>query len=170
MIPPAASRSMGKRSYTGRYYEYRHVVGFEETNLVGDVYYVNYVRWQGRCREMFLLEHAPSILDDLAAELELLTIKSECECLSAVTAFNEIAVRMRVVDLARTEIEFAFDYVRISDDMEELVARGRHRVACMRGANGTKALTQVPDELRRALEGYAVKAQDAPVVGTGGRA
>ena len=25
-----------------RYYEYRHIVGFEETNLVGNVYYVNY--------------------------------------------------------------------------------------------------------------------------------
>ena len=35
-------------------FEYRHVVGFEETNLVGNVYYVNHLRWQGRCREMFL--------------------------------------------------------------------------------------------------------------------
>ena len=32
------------------YYEYRHIVSFEETNLVGNVYYVNYLRWQGRCR------------------------------------------------------------------------------------------------------------------------
>jgi enediyne biosynthesis thioesterase len=159
-----------KRSYMGQYYEYRHVVGFEETNVVGDVYYVNYMRWQGQCREMFLLEHAPSVLDDLSAELELLTIKSECECLSEVTAFDEIAVRMRVVDLAQTEIEFAFDYVRISGDVEELVARGRQRVACMCGANGTTALAQVPDELRRALEAYAVRVRYAPVVGTGGRA
>ena len=30
-----------------QYYEHRHVVSFEETNLVGNVYYVNYVRWQG---------------------------------------------------------------------------------------------------------------------------
>ena len=36
-----------------RSYEYRHVVAFEETNLVGNVYYVNHLRWQGRCREMF---------------------------------------------------------------------------------------------------------------------
>ena len=47
------------------YYEYRHLVGFEETNLVGNVYYVNYLRWQGRCREMFLLEHAPDVLADM---------------------------------------------------------------------------------------------------------
>ena len=28
-------------------YELRHIVGFEETNLVGNVYYVNHLRWQG---------------------------------------------------------------------------------------------------------------------------
>src|ERR1035437_5697773 len=61
-----------------QYYEYRHVVGFEETNLVGNVYYVNYVLWQGRCREMFLLEHAPSVLDELRDGLKLFTIKAEC--------------------------------------------------------------------------------------------
>lgn len=154
-----------------QYYEYRHVVGSEETNLVGDVYYVNYERWQGRCREMFLLEHAPSVLDDLCAELKLLTIKSECECLLEVTAFDEIAVRMRLEELAQTQIGFAFDYVRVSDGMEKLVARGRQRVACMRCTNGTTAPARVPDELRRALERYVVRApRYAPVVGTGGRA
>jgi len=49
-----------------RSYEYRHVVVFEETNLVGNVYYVNHLRWQGRCREMFLREHAPLVLAELA--------------------------------------------------------------------------------------------------------
>ncbi|NUP02426.1 MAG: acyl-CoA thioesterase, partial [Nonomuraea sp.] len=46
----------------GTYYEYLHTVGFEETNLVGNVYYVNYLRWQGRCREMFLKERAADVL------------------------------------------------------------------------------------------------------------
>jgi enediyne biosynthesis thioesterase len=31
-------------------YEMRYVVGFEETNVVGNVYYAHHVRWQGRCR------------------------------------------------------------------------------------------------------------------------
>jgi enediyne biosynthesis thioesterase len=154
-----------------RYYEYRHVVGFEETNLVGNVYYVNYVRWQGRCREMFLLERAPSVLDDLRADLKLFTIKSECEYLSEVTAFDEVAIRMRLEELTQTQISFTFDYVRLSNGMEELVARGRQRVACMRGANGATAPARVPEELRRALEGYAVHApQRTRAAGTGGRA
>lgn len=154
-----------------QYYEYRHIVGFEETNLVGNVYYVNYVRWQGRCREMFLLEHAPSVLDDLRAGLKLFTISAECEYLSEATAFDELAIRMRLEELTQTQIVFAFDYVRLREGRDELIARGRQRIACMRGDNGATAPARVPEQLRQALEGYAIRApQRKPVVGTGGRA
>jgi enediyne core biosynthesis thioesterase len=139
-----------------QFYEYRHVVGFEETNLVGNVYYVNYVRWQGRCREMFLLEHAPDVLDDLRADLKLFTLKAECEYLAELSAFDELSIRMRLEDLTQTQIGFAFDYVRIREGVEELVARGKQRVACMRGANNQTMPTRVPETLRQALEGYAV--------------
>ena len=44
------------------YYEVRHRVGFEETNFVGNVYYVNYLRWQGHCRERFLKDMCPDVL------------------------------------------------------------------------------------------------------------
>jgi enediyne biosynthesis thioesterase len=154
-----------------RYYEYRHIVGFEETNLVGNVYYVNYVRWQGRCREMFLLEHAPAVLDDLRRDLKLFTLKSECEYLAEITAFDEVSIRMRLEELTQTQIGFAFDYVRVRDGFEELIARGRQRVACMRGASGATMPTHVPEELRRALEGYEISVpQHLKTAGTGGRA
>ncbi len=154
-----------------QYYEYRHVVGFEETNLVGNVYYVNYVRWQGRCREMFLLEHAPTVLDELRDDLKLFTVSAECEYLSEATAFDELAIRMRLEELTQTQIAFAFDYVRLRDGREELIARGRQRIACMRGASGSTAPARIPEQLRRALEGYAIRApRRAHVVGTGGRA
>ena len=154
-----------------RYYEYRHVVSFEETNLVGNAYYVNYMRWQGRCREMFLLKYAPGVLDDLCGDLKLFTIKSECECLAEITAFDEVSIRMRLEDLTQTQIGFTFDYVRVRDGLEELIARGRQRVACMRGSNGSTTPTRVPEELRRALESYEIRVpQQLKIAGTGGRA
>ncbi len=107
---------------------------------------------------MFLLEHAPSVLDELREDLKLFTIKAECEYLSEATAFDELAIRMRLEELTQTQIGFAFDYVRIRDGREELVARGRQRIACMRGANGATAPARVPEQLRRALEGYAIRA------------
>ena len=137
------------------YYEYRHIVSFEETNLVGNVYYVNYLRWQGRCREMFLLENAPDVLADLRGDLKLFTLKSECEYLAEITAFAELSIRMRLEELTQTQIAFGFDYVYLHDGMEDLIARGKQRIACMRGPNGQTVPTRVPDSLRKALEGYS---------------
>jgi enediyne biosynthesis thioesterase len=140
------------------YYEYRHLVGFEETNLVGNVYYVNYLRWQGRCREMFLLEHAPDVIDEIRDDLKLFTLKCECEFLAEITAFDELSIRMRLVDLTQTQLEFAFDYVRLRGELEDVVARGRQRVACMRGPNADTRPAKVPATLRKALEPYATVA------------
>ena len=62
-----------------RFYEYRHIVGFEETNLVGNVYFVNHLRWQGRCRELFLRDHAPGVLAELGRGLSFVTIHVSCD-------------------------------------------------------------------------------------------
>jgi len=141
------------------YYEYRHLVGFEETNLVGNVYYVNYVRWQGRCREMFLRDRAPAVLADLQDDLKLFTLKVECEFLAEITAFDELSIRMRLEDLTQTQLEFAFDYVRLGNDGEQLIARGRQRIACMRGPNNDTRPSRVPEALRQALAAYSVRRQ-----------
>ncbi|BCB74091.1 acyl-CoA thioesterase [Phytohabitans flavus] len=139
-----------------KYFEYPHTVGFEETNIVGNVYYVNYLRWQGRCREMFLKERAPAVLADLQDDLKLFTLKVDCEFYAEITAFDELSIRMRLVDLAQTQVEFSFDYVRLEPGGgETLVARGRQRVACMRGPNTATVPTRVPESLAQALEPYA---------------
>jgi enediyne biosynthesis thioesterase len=138
------------------YFEYLHTVGFEETNIVGNVYYVNYLRWQGRCREMFLKERAPDVLADLRVDLKLFTLKVDCEFFAEITAFDELSIRMRLQELAQTQLEFSFDYIRLDPGgVETLIARGRQRVACMRGPNTRTVPARVPDSLVKALEPYA---------------
>jgi enediyne core biosynthesis thioesterase len=146
------------------YYEIRHTVGFEETNLVGNVYYVNYLRWQGRCREMFLKEKAPTVLEEVRDDLKLFTLKVECEFFSEITAFDELSVRMRLEELTQTQIQFSFDYVKVTGGQEVLVAKGRQRIACMRGPNTDTVPSRVPEDLRRALAPYA----EAPVLARAG--
>jgi enediyne biosynthesis thioesterase len=155
-----------------RYYEYRHVVEFEETDLSGNVYDINFVRWQGRCNEMFLLEYAPSVLDELREDLELVTIAVGCECLAEIRAFDELSIRMRAADLTQSRVALAFDYVRVpggGQGRERRVATGRQLIACMRGGQETV----VPDQLRRALAGYPTCVPElagSARLGTGGRA
>jgi enediyne biosynthesis thioesterase len=138
-----------------RAFEYRHVVGFEETNLVGNVYYVNHVRWQGRCREMFLRKHAPDVLEALAQDLRLVTLRCSCEYLSELAAFDEVVIRMTLGRLTQNRLTLLFDYVRVADGAEETVARGEQEVACMRSDQGHLQPARIPESFRTALEAYA---------------
>jgi enediyne biosynthesis thioesterase len=138
-----------------RAYEYRHVVGFEETNLVGNVYYANHVRWQGRCREMFLRDYAPEVLDELAKGLHLVTTRVSCEYLSELFALDEVVIRMRLGKLMQNRISMVFEYWRRTGEGEELVARGEQQTACMRQNGKQIEPTPVPETLREALRLYA---------------
>jgi enediyne biosynthesis thioesterase len=132
------------------YFEWRHVVSFEETNLVGNAYYARYVSWQGRCREMFLRQVCPEVLTDLRNGLKMFTLSVSCEYLTEVTAFDEIVLRLSLDELTRTQIAFAFDYLAAATG--ELIARGKQRVVCMRTENGRTVPARVPESLRTALE------------------
>ena len=138
-----------------RAYEYRHVVGFEETNLVGNVYYVNHVRWQGRCREMFLRDRAPEVIEALKHGLVLVTTRVSCEFMAELVAFDEIIVRMRLGELAQNRITMKFEYWRHTAGGEELVARGEQQVACMQREGEQVVPVPVPAQLREALKEYA---------------
>lgn len=137
-------------------YEYRHIVGFEETNLIGNVYYVNHIRWQGRCREMFLRDHAPGVLDEIAAGLCLVTTRCSCEYLQEVSAFDPIAVRMQLGALAQNRMTLRFEYYRArTGGGEDLLARGEQQIAFMRRDGESMVATAIPDELLAALRPFA---------------
>jgi enediyne biosynthesis thioesterase len=138
-----------------RAFEYKHVVGFEETNLVGNVYYTNHVRWQGRCRELFLREHAPEVLASLSNGFALVTTKVSCEYLAELAAFDELIIRMRLGSVKQNRIDMLFEYWRRRADGEELVARGEQQVACMHRESEKIVPVQVPEALREALRPYS---------------
>ena len=138
-----------------RAYECRHMVGFEETNLTGNVYYTNHVRWQGHCREMFLREHAPEVLDALSKGFALVTTRVSCEYLAELSAFEEIIIRMRLGALKQNRITMVFEYWRVGAGGEELVARGEQQVACMQREGDKMIPVPVPPMLRDALMTYA---------------
>jgi enediyne biosynthesis thioesterase len=137
-----------------RAYEYRHIVSFEETNLVGNVYYVNHLSWQGRVREMFLRDHAPDVIAELSRGLSLATVRVSCEYLAELTAFDEVIIRMRLGELTQSRMTLLFEYWRAGEAGEELIARGQQEIACLRREGEKLAPTPVPKSLREALRPY----------------
>jgi enediyne core biosynthesis thioesterase len=137
-----------------RGYEYRHVVGFEETNLVGNVYFVNHLRWQGRCRELFLRDHAPTVLDEMGRGLALVTTRAACDYFEELSALDEITIRMTLVSQAQNRLTIGFEFYRDRGGREELVARGEQQIACMRRDGGRMLPVPIPSELREALRPF----------------
>jgi enediyne biosynthesis thioesterase len=138
-----------------RAYEYHHTVGFEETNLVGNVYYVNHLRWQGRCREMFLRDHAPEILGELKQGLALATVRCSCDYFIELEAFDQLLIRMRLGEVVQNRLTLRFEYYRVSEKGEELIARGEQQVACMRRQGHETVPAPIPPALREALRPYS---------------
>lgn len=144
------------------YFDFAHLVTFADTNLVGNVYFVNYLAWQGECRERFLAEHAPGLVARLAEDLALATVSCSCEYFSELYALDVVSVRMslRSIDFNRITMDFA--YYRINAGPAQLVARGAQTVACMVRQGDELVRIAVPPELRQALERYAEPARLVP--------
>jgi enediyne biosynthesis thioesterase len=137
-----------------RSFDYRHVVGFEETNLVGNVYYVNHLRWQGRAREMFLRQYTPEILAELDHGLALVTLHCSCQYLGELKAFDQVIIRMFLNAIAQNRIAMRFEYWR-EGTKSELVGRGEQEIACMRRHGEQLLPTAIPTQLREVLAEYA---------------
>lgn len=131
-------------------YEYRHIIGFDETSLAGNVYYVNHLAWQGRARELFLREHAPDILHQLEQGFALITLRCSCEYMAELKAFDEVVVRMFLVSMIQNRIAMRFEYWR-ENGPRELVARGEQEIACMNRQGDRMVPVAIPKTLREAL-------------------
>src|SRR5436853_6985249 len=129
---PGTTKKINRRGTMMRAYEYQHTVGFEETNLAGNVYYANHIRWQGRCREMFLKQHAPDVLRQLSEGLCLITTRCSCEYLAELTAFDEIVIRMRLSAIAQNRVTMALEYWPRTNESDEWIARGDEHAVCVR--------------------------------------
>ncbi len=138
-----------------RSFEYRHRVGFEDTNLVGNVYFANHVRWQGRCREHFLHEHAPEVVAEIERGLAIVTTRVACDYVRELRVFDDVAIRMRAGAVQQGRVTMLFDYVRCGPDgHEELVARGEQQIAFMRREGETMVPVRVPAALAAALREF----------------
>ncbi|GAA0899616.1 acyl-CoA thioesterase [Pseudonocardia zijingensis] len=143
-------------------YEYRHVVSLEETNALGNVYFAHYLRWQGKCREQFLFDHAPSVVRELSETLCLVTMKCSCEYFAELAAGDRLLIRMRPRDHVFNRLTLTFEYWRVGTAAAEteplLAARGEQQLGWLERDGEEFSPRAVPDDLLAAIDA-AVAAQ-----------
>ena len=111
---------------------FRHTVGFEETNLVGNVYFTNYLLWQGHCHELFLGEFAPDVVKSLmSGEIAFLTKRCSCEYLGdqGFSALDRVYLEMCLLAFRGGRMTLSFEYFS-GECSGELMARGEQEIYC----------------------------------------
>jgi len=132
-----------------KYYEYRRIVTFDDTNSVGNVYFAKFFQWMGSCREVITAEHYPELVDDrkrgfgFATEFAHIDYKHEC------FLFDKILIKMSVSDLSRTRIEFSFDF--LNENKNTLLATGKQAVIWV---NPQHRPSIMPDKLFNSIVDY----------------
>jgi enediyne biosynthesis thioesterase len=134
-------------------YEYRHLVTLEETNAVGNVYFVNHIAWQGRCREQFLHEHVPEILSRIGRDLCIVTMSCSCNYIAEVQPFDVVIVRMRLAQVRQNRMTLSFEYFRD----EELIATGQQEIAFMLREGESLTPIPIPAKLAAVTSEYAIR-------------
>jgi enediyne biosynthesis thioesterase len=150
---PASVIAVGSSSK--RAFVYRHIVSFEETNVVGNVYFTHHIAWFGRCREMFLKQYVPELLRDLLHDLRFVTLRVSCEYFEELHAFDEIEVRMILAHLRQHRIGLEFSIVEVGPRGGFCAALGFQEIGCMRVTDKGFAPIQPPSSLVCALRPYA---------------
>jgi enediyne core biosynthesis thioesterase len=135
-----------------RSFEYHHVVTLDETNMVGNVYFAHFVRWQGHCRELFLAKHAPGVLSAIQrGDLAIVTVSCSMNYYAECFALDTIDVAMTLRMSTGNRLAMDFEFTREAT----LAARGSQSVACMRRTTSGVVPTEIPSELSQALAAFA---------------
>jgi enediyne biosynthesis thioesterase len=135
-----------------RAYRHRHTVTLDETNMVGNVYFAHYLRWQGHCRERFLADHAPGVLKSLqGGDLALVTLNCQMTFYEECFALDEIEVLMTLGSIGGNRISMDFAFLRDGHQ----VAQGSQAIASMRRTSTGVAPVAIPAELSAAVAAFS---------------
>jgi enediyne biosynthesis thioesterase len=140
------------------YFETSFVTTFADTNVVGNVYFANYISWQGKCRELFIAEFCRDVLAEINAGLALVTLDLSCRYVEQLRALDKVVMRMNVEELSESRMLMSFLYYRQDQDRQTLVCQSHQSAASMRYIDGNFVVVPFPASMLDAIREYTLVA------------
>ncbi|MBU2902973.1 acyl-CoA thioesterase [Maribacter dokdonensis] len=142
------------KTETGAYFEYRFTTSFEETNLVGNIYFANYALWQGKCREMFIKEYCSDVVKEINDGLKLITVDLGLQFVSQLFALQDVVIRMSLEAQSEFRMMMNFEYYRSENEALHLVCKGHQSTTSMKLVDDVLTLVPFPKSMIDAVEQY----------------
>jgi YbgC/YbaW family acyl-CoA thioester hydrolase len=125
-------------------------VEFHETDMAGIAHFSNFFRWMEWGEREFLRARGLSFRIEWEGEqLGFPRVSASCDYLSPVEFDDVIEVAVRVENVGRKSVTYAFEFTSAG----RAVARGRISAVCCRVAGGRLESVEIPASLRARLLG-----------------
>ncbi len=144
------------RTQKGGYFEYKFNTTFEETNLVGNIYFANYILWQGKCREMFLYENCPDVIQEISDGLALITLDVSARYIDQLYAFDKVIMHMSLEAQSENRLLMSFKYYKEENKELILVCEGTQATAAMKEINGKMVPVPYPESMFELFTQYQI--------------
>lgn len=118
------------------------MVCFGDTNLEGNVYFVNFFKWQGEVRELFLKEICPNFVDKFNKGLRLYTANASVEYLDEARIYDEIEISLQLFSPKMASVKEYFEFRNVKTN--KLIATGEQKIVF---ANADKKVVRIPADI-----------------------
>lgn len=132
-------------------YEYKTLVSIGDTNVMRNMYFLNFFKLQGIVRELWVKDCVEGGFQDLANGLLLITKDAQCDFQKDFYLYDEIAVRYYFSEIGRTYAVLNFDYFNVKNEV--LHARGKQTIVF---ADENHRVSKIPLNWREAISDYLV--------------
>jgi len=107
-----------------------------ESNMVGNIYFSNYYKWQGSVRDSYFYQLLPAHYQQTYVSSDLRCLKTRIDHLRDTMPFARIVVRMYLNRLYEHGCELGFEYFQQMPNGQEIkLAYGTHLAAWIDGSN-----------------------------------
>ncbi|MEQ8818625.1 MAG: hypothetical protein RLY93_00120 [Sumerlaeia bacterium] len=140
--------SQGSAWIEGKWFVYRFMSTYQDTNSVGNVYFAQYGMFVGKTRELFF-NHAMPNFDLRTTPFYILTRSYEHKFLKESREFEEIEVKIRISDVNRKFVTMEHN---IYNSAKEILGKGKQVLLFV--SSKDYKLLDVPAECQRAFLPY----------------
>ena len=160
--PPARSsllergaelRSAPRSATAPALYEEVFVTTLDDGNLVGNIYFDRYSKWQSKVRDTWFFKHGPRLVAGPTPVGEWFCVGCRIEHLREAMPFDRVVVTMSVRALHECGAAFEFNYFKLDErgERQKLAVSIHDAVWLARGAEGQLIAARVPAVFGAAL-------------------
>jgi len=130
----------------GKKYIYKTVITIGETNILGNMYFLNFFKMQGVCRELFVKDAVEDGLKTIEQGVVLITKNAYCDFLKSFNLFENVLVKLSAYNLKNASTYLRFEFFE-EESMELRGAGSQHIVF----SNSDGSICRIPQNFRDAF-------------------